>query len=59
MLTHSYYEEDPRVRREAESLVAALVAHGFGVQEIRPERADLETLFLQLTSTEAPACASS
>jgi glycosyltransferase involved in cell wall biosynthesis len=23
MLTHSYYEEDPRVRREAESLVAA------------------------------------
>jgi len=23
MLTHSYYEEDPRVRREAEALVAA------------------------------------
>ena len=43
----------------AESLVAALVAHGFGVREIRPERADLETLFLQLTDTEAPACASS
>ena len=43
----------------AESLVAALVAHGFGVREIRPERADLETLFLQLTHTEAPACASS
>ena len=43
----------------AESLVAALVAHGFGVREIRPERADLETLFLQLTRTEAPACASS
>ena len=43
----------------AESLVAALVAHGFGVREIRHERADLETLFLQLTHTEAPACASS
>jgi len=43
----------------AESLVAALVAHGFGVREIRHERTDLETLFLQLTSTEAPACASS
>ena len=43
----------------AESLVAALVAHGFGVREIRHERADLETLFLQLTRTEAPACASS
>ena len=23
MLTHSYYEEDPRVRREAEALVAS------------------------------------
>src|SRR5207248_5602767 len=43
----------------AEALAVALVAHGFGVQEIRPERADLETLFLQLTRTEAPACASS
>ena len=43
----------------AESLVAALVAHGFGVQEIRHERAGLEALFLQLTRTEAPACASS
>jgi ABC-2 type transport system ATP-binding protein len=43
----------------AESLVATLVAHGFGVREIRPEQADLETLFLQLTRTEAPACASS
>jgi gliding motility-associated transport system ATP-binding protein len=43
----------------AESLVAALVAHGFGVQEIRSERPDLETLFLQLTRTEAPACVSS
>jgi ABC-2 type transport system ATP-binding protein len=43
----------------AESLVAALVAHGFGVREIRPERADLEMLFLQLTGTKAPACASS
>ncbi|HSX81463.1 MAG TPA: ABC transporter ATP-binding protein [Candidatus Saccharimonadia bacterium] len=43
----------------AESLVAALVAHGFGVREIRPERADLETLFLQLTRTEGPPCASS
>jgi len=43
----------------AESLVAALVVHGFGVQEIRHERADLEALFLQLTRTEAPACASS
>jgi ABC-2 type transport system ATP-binding protein len=43
----------------AESLTAALVAHGFGVREIRPERADLETLFLQLTRTEAPTCASS
>jgi gliding motility-associated transport system ATP-binding protein len=43
----------------AESLVAVLVAHGFGVREIRPERADLETLFLQLTRIEAPACASS
>ena len=29
------------------------------VREIRSERADLETLFLQLTHTEAPACASS
>jgi ABC-2 type transport system ATP-binding protein len=37
----------------AESLTTALVAHGFGVLEIRPERADLETLFLQLTRTEA------
>jgi ABC-2 type transport system ATP-binding protein len=37
----------------AESLAAALVAHGFGVLEIRPERADLETLFLQLTRAEA------
>ena len=43
----------------AESLAAALVVHGFGVREIRPERADLETLFLQLTRTEVPACASS
>src|SRR5215510_350418 len=43
----------------AEALVAALVAHGFGVREIQPERTDLETLFLQLTGTEAPACASS
>jgi ABC-2 type transport system ATP-binding protein len=42
----------------AESLAAALVAHGFGVREIRPEQADLETLFLQLTRTEAPECAS-
>jgi ABC-2 type transport system ATP-binding protein len=41
----------------AESLVTALVAHGFGVREIRHERVDLETLFLQLTHTEAPACA--
>jgi ABC-2 type transport system ATP-binding protein len=46
-------------RRLAESLVAALVAHGFGVLEMRPARADLETLFLQLTQTEAPPCASS
>ena len=37
----------------AESLTAALVAHGFGVLEIRPERADLETVFLQLTRAEA------
>jgi ABC-2 type transport system ATP-binding protein len=36
----------------AESLTAALVAHGFGVLEIRPERADLETVFLQLTRAE-------
>ena len=43
----------------AESLVAALVAHGFGVREIRPERANLETLFLQLTRTETSTCASS
>jgi ABC-2 type transport system ATP-binding protein len=43
----------------AESLVATLVAHGFGVREIRPEQTSLETLFLQLTSTEATACASS
>jgi hypothetical protein len=44
--------------RVAESLTAALVAHGFGVLEIRPERADLETLFLQLTRTEVPGCPS-
>jgi hypothetical protein len=37
----------------AESLTAALVAHGFGVLEIRPERADLETVFLRLTGDEA------
>jgi ABC-2 type transport system ATP-binding protein len=37
----------------AESLTTALVAHGFGVLEIRPERADLETVFLQLTRAEA------
>jgi ABC-2 type transport system ATP-binding protein len=37
----------------AESLTAVLVAHGFGVLEIRPERADLETVFLQLTRAEA------
>jgi ABC-2 type transport system ATP-binding protein len=37
----------------AESLTAALVAHGFGVLEIRLERADLETVFLQLTRAEA------
>jgi gliding motility-associated transport system ATP-binding protein len=43
----------------AESLVAVLVAQGFGVREIRHERADLETLFLQLTRTEDPTCASS
>ena len=43
----------------AESLVATLVGQGFGVREIRPERTDLETLFLQLTHTEAPVCASS
>jgi hypothetical protein len=41
-----------RVRR-AESRTPALGAHGFGVLEIRPERADLETLFLQLTRAEA------
>jgi ABC-2 type transport system ATP-binding protein len=43
----------------AEALAAALVARGFGVREMWPERADLETLFLQLTQTEAPACTSS
>ena len=43
----------------AEALVATLVAHGFGVREIRHERADLEALFLQLTRTEATGCASS
>ena len=37
----------------AESVTAALVAQGFGVLEIRPVRADLETLFLQLTGSEA------
>jgi ABC-2 type transport system ATP-binding protein len=37
----------------AEALTTALVAHGFGVLEVRPERADLETLFLQLTRAEA------
>lgn len=37
----------------AESLTAALVAHGFGVLEVRPERANLETVFLQLTRAEA------
>jgi ABC-2 type transport system ATP-binding protein len=37
----------------AESLTAALVTHGFGVLEIRPERANLETIFLQLTRAEA------
>jgi ABC-2 type transport system ATP-binding protein len=42
----------------AESLTAALVAHDFGVLEIRREQADLETLFLQLTRTEAQECAS-
>ena len=42
----------------AESLTAALVARDFGVLEIRREQTDLETLFLQLTRTEAPACAS-
>jgi hypothetical protein len=36
----------------AESLTAALVAHGFGVLEVRPERANLETIFLQLTRAE-------
>ena len=40
------------------SWTAALVAHGFGVGEIRHERADLETVFLQLTHTEALECAS-
>jgi ABC-2 type transport system ATP-binding protein len=43
----------------AECLVAALVAQGFGVREVRHERADLETLFLQLTRTGVTACASS
>ena len=38
----------------AEPLTAALVAHGFGVLEIRAARLDLETLFLQLTRTEVP-----
>jgi ABC-2 type transport system ATP-binding protein len=37
----------------AESLIAALVTQGFGVLAIRPERADLETVFLQLTRAEA------
>lgn len=37
----------------AEALTAALVAHGFGVLEIRPERLDLEAVFLQLTRLEA------
>jgi ABC-2 type transport system ATP-binding protein len=36
----------------AESLTAVLVAHGFGVLEVRPERANLETIFLQLTRAE-------
>jgi ABC-2 type transport system ATP-binding protein len=39
----------------AESLTAALVTHGFGVLEVREDRVDLETVFLQLTSAEAPA----
>jgi ABC-2 type transport system ATP-binding protein len=36
----------------AESLTAALVANGFGVLQVREDRRDLETLFLQLTHTE-------
>jgi ABC-2 type transport system ATP-binding protein len=38
----------------AEPLAAALVAQGFGVLEIRTVRLDLETVFLQLTRSEAP-----
>jgi ABC-2 type transport system ATP-binding protein len=37
----------------AEFLTAALVVQGFGVLGIRAERPDLETVFLQLTRTEA------
>ena len=33
MLAHSYYEEDPRVRREAEALAAA--GHGVDVFALR------------------------
>ena len=33
MLVHSYYEEDPRVRREAEALVAA--GHAVDVFSLR------------------------
>ena len=43
MLTHSYYEEDPRVRREAEALAAA--GHAVDVYALRrPSDAGQETI---------------
>ncbi|HEV8280411.1 MAG TPA: glycosyltransferase family 4 protein [Candidatus Limnocylindrales bacterium] len=43
MLTHSYYEEDPRVRREAETLAAAgLTVEVFALR--RPTDPDRETI---------------
>jgi ABC-2 type transport system ATP-binding protein len=38
-----------------EMLTATLIAHGFGVRQVREARADLEAVFLQLTSARGVA----
>ncbi len=40
--------------RELEHLVAALVADGIGISEVRPEQSRLEHVFSELTREEAP-----
>jgi hypothetical protein len=38
-----------------EALACAVVQNGFGLMELRPAHLSLEEIFLQLTTTDAPA----